>query len=94
MSDRFEAFLNAASRLGAALARSLAGLLARLWLRRARLVLAALLALGGYLLWSHPPFATVHRSEVLVRTNVLDGTARTRGTARRAPGRARRGPPG
>jgi regulator of protease activity HflC (stomatin/prohibitin superfamily) len=75
MPDRFEAFLNAASRLGAVLARSLGALLALLWLRRARLVLAALLALGGYALWSHPPFATVHRSEVLVRTNVLDGTA-------------------
>jgi len=75
MPDRFEAFLNAASRLGAVLARSLGALLALLWLRRVRLVLAALLALGGYALWSHPPFATVHRSEVLVRTNVLDGTA-------------------
>jgi regulator of protease activity HflC (stomatin/prohibitin superfamily) len=75
MSDRFEAFLNALSRLAAALARSLGGLLALLWLRRVRLMLAALLALGAYALWRHPPFATVHRSEVLVRTNVLDGTA-------------------
>ncbi len=80
MSDRFEAFLDAVSRLGTALARSLGGFLALLWLRRARLVLAALLALAGYALWSHPPFATVHRSEVLVRTNVLDGTAQAYST--------------
>jgi regulator of protease activity HflC (stomatin/prohibitin superfamily) len=75
MSDRFEAFLNAFTRLLAASARGLGSLMALLWLRRARLTLVALAALGAFVLWRHPPLATVHRSEVLVRTDVLDGTA-------------------
>ncbi len=49
---------------------------------RGRLVLTALLGVVAYALYAHPPFSSVRQSEVLVRTNVLDGSARayTRGT--------------
>ena len=43
--------------------------------RRWRLAIAALLALLAYGLYVHPPFAAIRRGEVLVRTNVLDGSA-------------------
>ncbi|MGB6353863.1 MAG: SPFH domain-containing protein, partial [Steroidobacteraceae bacterium] len=50
-------------------------LLAAAHRRRRRLVAAALLALLAYGLYVHPPFATVHRGEVLVRTDMVDGSA-------------------
>lgn len=55
---------------------------------RTRLVIAAFLALLAYGLYAHPPFATVHRSEVLVRTNAFDGSASayTAGTVLVLPG--------
>ena len=43
--------------------------------RRRRLVIAALIALLAYGLFVHPPFAAVRSGEVVVRTNVLDGSA-------------------
>ncbi len=43
-------------------------------LLRRRLVIVALLAVCAYGLYVHPPFEGVHRSEVLVRTNVFDGS--------------------
>ena len=45
------------------------------FVRRGPLVAAALLGLLAYGLYLHPPMAAVHRGEVLVRTNALDGTA-------------------
>jgi regulator of protease activity HflC (stomatin/prohibitin superfamily) len=56
--------------------------------RRRRLVLLALLGAAVYGLYSHPPFVSVRQSEVIVRTNVLDGSARayTRGTVLVLPG--------
>ncbi|HEX4647729.1 MAG TPA: SPFH domain-containing protein, partial [Steroidobacteraceae bacterium] len=42
---------------------------------RVRLVIAALLAACVYAFYSHPPFATVRRGEVLVRTNLFDGSS-------------------
>ena len=42
---------------------------------RGRLAAAALLGLLAYGLYTHPPLASVHRGEVLVRTNVLNGSA-------------------
>src|SRR5262249_20245030 len=42
---------------------------------RRRTVSIGLLAAGAVLLYRHPPFATAHRGEVLVRGNVLDGSA-------------------
>ena len=75
MSDRFEALIGALSRLGGAIAGALrdAGSAARR--ARTRLAVAAVLLAVGYGLYLHPPFATAHRSEVLVRTNVFDGSA-------------------
>jgi regulator of protease activity HflC (stomatin/prohibitin superfamily) len=43
--------------------------------RRGRLIAAGLLGLLAYGLYEHPPMASIHRGEVLVRTNALDGTA-------------------
>jgi len=81
--DRLDAFLGflqraviePLARLIAAAARGARSLAARAWRRRVRLVLASLAVLGTWALYRHPPCAAVHRSEVLVRTNVLDGSA-------------------
>jgi regulator of protease activity HflC (stomatin/prohibitin superfamily) len=56
--------------------------------RRGPLVLAAIAGVSAYGLYKHPPFATVRQSEVIVRTNVLDGStqAYTRGTVLVLPG--------
>ena len=82
MSDRFETLLALLQRLIEPFARLTAatGRVARTlgvgaWRRRVRLVIAALLAGLAYTLYLHPPFASVHRSEVLVRTNLIDGSA-------------------
>ncbi|HEX4647475.1 MAG TPA: SPFH domain-containing protein [Steroidobacteraceae bacterium] len=83
MPDRFEDFndfvqravLPALGKLGAATGRGLRALYAGAWRARARLLLAAILAALGYALYAHPPFASVHGNEVLVRTNVFDGSA-------------------
>jgi len=55
---------------------------------RKRLVLLAALGVVAYALYAHPPFASVHQSEILVRTNVLDGSASAydRGTVVILPG--------
>jgi regulator of protease activity HflC (stomatin/prohibitin superfamily) len=55
---------------------------------RGRLVIAVLLALLAYGLYLQPPLAAVHRGEVLVRTDVFDGSARvfTTGTVLMLPG--------
>ena len=83
MSDRLEAVLKILQRLvfeplaklAAALALAVRALGLWAWRRRGRLIAGALLAGCGYELYRHPPFTTVPRSEVLVRTNVLDGTS-------------------
>lgn len=83
MSDRFEAFLRLIQRallvplgrLGARLTEALRLVSAGAWRSRLRLVAAAILAAVGYACFLHPPLATVHRGEVLVRTNALDGSA-------------------
>jgi len=75
MPDRFEAFLESLGKLGVVLAGSFRAVLAGAWRVRGRIVFAAILASLGYGLYAHPPFASVHRSEVLVRTNVLEGSA-------------------
>ena len=41
-----------------------------------RLAIGALLVLVAYGLYRHPPFATIPRGEILVRTNALDGSSR------------------
>jgi regulator of protease activity HflC (stomatin/prohibitin superfamily) len=56
--------------------------------RRWRVGMVALLALIAHGLYTHPPFASVRRGEVLVRTDVLDGsvTVFTAGTVAVLPG--------
>jgi regulator of protease activity HflC (stomatin/prohibitin superfamily) len=70
------------ARLGVASAAAVRSFVAAGSHLRTRLVIAALLVLCAYGLYAHPPFATVRRSEVLVRMNLLDGStsAYTAGT--------------
>ena len=96
MSDRFEAllaFLERAlieplGRLAAAAGRAVRMLGVGAWHGRVRLVTAAILAALAYGLYRHPPLASVHRSEILVRSNLLDGTSRaySAGTVLLLPG--------
>jgi regulator of protease activity HflC (stomatin/prohibitin superfamily) len=82
MSGRLEALLKFVQqalieplqRLAGATAAAVRALFAIAVRRRRRLVIAGLLALLAYGLYVHPPFAAVRRGEVLVRTNVLDGS--------------------
>jgi regulator of protease activity HflC (stomatin/prohibitin superfamily) len=82
MSNRFDALLKFVQqvlieplgRLAAATAAAVRAVFATAVHRR-RLLIAALLALLLYGLVAHPPFAAIHRGEVLVRTSVLDGSA-------------------
>jgi len=84
VSDRFEAFLDflqraliaPLGRLAVAAGGALRTLGVRAWRSRIRLVIAGILAALAYALYIHPPLAAVQRSEVLVRTNLFDGTAR------------------
>src|ERR1700729_2991612 len=75
MSDRVQAFLDTLGRLAAALAAATRTLTASAYRARGRLIVAALLGALAYGLYTHPPFAAVRRGEVLVRTDVLDGSA-------------------
>jgi regulator of protease activity HflC (stomatin/prohibitin superfamily) len=96
MSDRFDAMLNFARRLiFEPLARARALLVATAHAQPTsrhrvgkRLLITALLAALAYGLYREPPFATVRAGEVLVRANVLDGTANayTTGTLLILPG--------
>jgi regulator of protease activity HflC (stomatin/prohibitin superfamily) len=84
MSPRIDAVLEVVKRLlleplgrlGGGLAGGVRRLLTAAWHLRWRLTIAAFIAALAYGLCVHPPFATVSRSEVLVRTNVFDGSAR------------------
>jgi regulator of protease activity HflC (stomatin/prohibitin superfamily) len=83
MSSRFEvllkflqqALIEPLGRLSAAIVQAVRALSAKAFQRRGRLIVVALLGLAAYGLYVHPPMAAVHRGEVLVRTNALDGTA-------------------
>ena len=96
MSDRFDAFLaflqraliEPLARLGGAAGRAVNTLSATAWRGRVQLVIAALLIALAYVLCIHPPLATVHRSEVLVRTNEFEGSSRaySAGTVLLIPG--------
>jgi regulator of protease activity HflC (stomatin/prohibitin superfamily) len=70
-----QALIEPLGRLAGATAAAVRALFAIAVHRRRRLVIAALLALLAYGLYVHPPFAAIRRGEVLVRTNVLDGSA-------------------
>jgi regulator of protease activity HflC (stomatin/prohibitin superfamily) len=96
MSERVDAvlkllrrvLLEPARRIGARVARAAPALLAGACRLRGLLAMTVLLAALGYGLYLHPPFATVRQSQVLVRTNVLDGSASayTSGTVLVLPG--------
>jgi regulator of protease activity HflC (stomatin/prohibitin superfamily) len=75
-------------RLGRLLAMALQFLAMSLWRFRWRVAIAAVLALLVHGLYTHPPFATVRRGEVLVRTDTLDATSSvyTGGTVTVLPG--------
>jgi regulator of protease activity HflC (stomatin/prohibitin superfamily) len=70
-----QALIEPLGRLAGATAAAVRALFAIAVRRRRRLAIVALLALLTYGLYAHPPFAAVRRGEVLVRTNVLDGSA-------------------
>jgi regulator of protease activity HflC (stomatin/prohibitin superfamily) len=82
MSSRLDALLESLQRvivepLGRLIAAGAAGvraLGAAAYRRRWAVASAALLALICYALYTHPPFASVPRGAVLVRTDVLDGS--------------------
>jgi regulator of protease activity HflC (stomatin/prohibitin superfamily) len=82
------AILEPLGRLIAAAAAGVRALCAAAYRRRWRLGIAAFLALMAYALYAHPPFAAVRRNEVLVRTDVLDGSVIvfTAGTVAVLPG--------
>lgn len=95
MSARWEPLLRFMRAFAAALGRgaqaarnSLGSAMTRAGRLRWRLAAAAVLALCVYGLYRHPPFATVPRGELLVRTDVLNGTsaAYTAGTVLVLPG--------
>ena len=75
MSDRLQALLDILGRLAAALAAATRAVFESAYRVRGRLIIAALLAALAYGLYTHPPFAAVRRGEVLVRTDILDGSA-------------------
>lgn len=96
MSDRFETLrallqhtvLEPLARLGALAGRALRPLILGAWHAPLRLFAAAALVAGVGFLYRCPPFATVHRSEVLVRTNSFDGSSQaySAGTVLIVPG--------
>jgi regulator of protease activity HflC (stomatin/prohibitin superfamily) len=96
MSDRVDALLEFLRRvlveplasLGAEVAGTVRTFFAAGYRWRRRLVISVLLAGAAYGLYGHPPFASVRDSEVLVRMNVLDGSASayTAGTVWVLPG--------
>jgi regulator of protease activity HflC (stomatin/prohibitin superfamily) len=75
-------------RLGVLLVAGLRALALGLWHFRWRVAITAIVALIGYGLWSHPPYETVPRGAVLVRTSSLDGSVGvfTAGTVPVLPG--------
>ena len=73
MSDRLRGWLERMQRGVRALAAAVS--LAGLTRARTRLAAVAVLALCAFALYAHPPFASVPRGQILVRTNLLDGSA-------------------
>jgi regulator of protease activity HflC (stomatin/prohibitin superfamily) len=75
-------------RLGGSVVAALRFLTMGLWRFRWRVVIIAVTVLVGYGLCTHPPFDSVRRGEVLVRTGALDGSVNvyTAGTVLVLPG--------
>jgi regulator of protease activity HflC (stomatin/prohibitin superfamily) len=83
MSSRLEAVLEflrtsviePIGRAGAGLARGISLFFSAAWDVRGRIAIALVLGVVAYALYHHPPYATARRGEVLVRTNLIDGSA-------------------
>jgi len=96
VSDRFEAvrallqraLVQPLARVAGSTARVVRNALGNGWRARRRMLVAAVLVALAYALYRHPPLVTVHRSEVLVRTNSFDGSsiAYSSGTVLLVPG--------
>ena len=96
MSGRFDAFfefvrrgfIEPLGRLGVLLAGACRSLATALWDSRWRVAAIVVASLIVYGVCTHPPFESVHRSEVLTRTDALDGSVRvyTSGTILVLPG--------
>ena len=96
MSGRLDAFfefvrrglIEPLGRLGVSLAGAVRSLARGLWGFRWRVATIAFLGLVVYGLYTHPPFATVRRGEVLARSGALDGSVSvfTAGTVLVLPG--------
>jgi regulator of protease activity HflC (stomatin/prohibitin superfamily) len=88
MPSRLDALLEFLRRAMGALAWGIRGCCTMAYHRPWRVGLVATLALLSLGLYAHPPFVTVRRGEVLVRTDVLDGsvTVFTAGTVPVLPG--------
>src|SRR5690242_20433875 len=86
MSDRLRGWLERMQRGVHALAAAVP--LVGVRRARTRLAAAAVLALCAFVIYAHPPFASVPRGQILVRTNLLDGSAQayTAGTVLMLPG--------
>jgi regulator of protease activity HflC (stomatin/prohibitin superfamily) len=75
-------------RLGVLLLTALQSLSTGLWRGRWRVVTIVIAGLMAYGVYTHPPFASVRRGEVLARTDALDGSVRiyASGTVLALPG--------
>jgi regulator of protease activity HflC (stomatin/prohibitin superfamily) len=82
------ALLDVLGKLAATLADALRGLIRLVLQARMGIFVAVALAAVAYGAYSHPPLASVHRGELLVRMNVLDASmsAYTSGTVLVLPG--------
>jgi regulator of protease activity HflC (stomatin/prohibitin superfamily) len=69
-----QALIEPLGRLAVVMAGAIRAFFAAAYRVRMRLVIAVLVAAFAYSLYVHPPFAAVRRGEVLVRTDVLDGS--------------------
>jgi regulator of protease activity HflC (stomatin/prohibitin superfamily) len=83
MSSRLEAMLEflrtsviePLGRAGAGLARGMSSFFSAARHVRGRIAIAVILGVVAYALYHHPPYVTARRGEVLVRTNLIDGSA-------------------
>jgi hypothetical protein len=78
LNEMVREFLERLGRLTAKLAGSVPASYAAVCRLRKGLVMAVLLAALACGLYVHPPFAAIHRGEMLVRTDVLDGSVDSR----------------
>ena len=88
LNEILREFLERLGRLAAKLAGSVPAPYAAVCRLRRGLVMAVLLAALAYGFYAHPPLAAVRRGEMLVRTDVLDGSVKayTAGTVLVLPG--------